>query len=170
MSLRTSAALTAVLIAGTFAVSASAADMSSSKSPTTQPRSEVGVLTCDIAPSIGVIIGSRQELDCVFRPAQRGAPVERYTGQFTKIGVDLGFTNGGQIAWAVWSPTVRPEGVLRGSYVGASANVAIGIGAGTNVLTGGTWKNISLQPISIQGQRGLAIAAGVSNLRLKYVG
>ncbi|MDR0252123.1 MAG: DUF992 domain-containing protein, partial [Brucellaceae bacterium] len=119
---------------------------------------------------IGVIIGSRQEMDCVFQPSKRGAPAERYSGQITKIGVDIGFYNGGQLAWAVWAPTVRPEGALRGSYVGASANATIGIGAGTNVLTGGTWKNISLQPISIQGQKGLNAAVGLSNFRLKYEG
>ncbi|WOC15091.1 DUF992 domain-containing protein [Pseudochrobactrum sp. MP213Fo] len=170
MSLRHTAALIAAFAAGTAAVSASAADMASSRSAVTQPRSEVGTLTCDFAPSIGVIIGSRQDLDCVFKPAHRGAPVERYTGQITKIGVDLGFYNGGQLAWAVWAPTVRPEGALRGSYVGASANATIGLGIGTNILTGGTWKNVSLQPISIQGQKGLNVAVGLSNFRLKYQG
>ena len=106
----------------------------------------------------------------MFQPSRRGAPVERYSGQITKIGVDIGFYNGGQLAWAVWAPTVRPEGALRGSYIGASANATIGIGAGTNILTGGTWKNISLQPLSIQGQTGLNVALGVSNFRLKYQG
>lgn len=170
MSLRHSAALIAAVAAGTFAVSASAADMASSRNATVQPYSQAGVLTCDFQPSIGVIIGSRQEMDCVFKPAQRGAPVERYSGQITKIGVDIGFYNGGRLAWAVWAPTVRPEGALRGSYVGASANATIGIGAGTNILTGGTWKNISLQPISVQGQKGLNAAVALSNLRLKFEG
>lgn len=170
MSLRHSAALITTFAAGMFAVSASAADVASSRSAVTQPRSEVGTLTCDIAPAIGVIIGSRQDLDCVFRPTHRGAPAERYSGQITKIGVDIGFYNSGQLAWAVWAPTVRPEGALRGSYVGASANATIGIGAGTHILTGGTWKNISLQPISVQGQKGLNVAVGLSNFRLKYQG
>ncbi|WP_439272591.1 DUF992 domain-containing protein [Pseudochrobactrum sp. HB0163] len=170
MSLRKSVALMAAFAAGSFAVSASAADLASSRSAVTQPRSEVGVLTCDFQPSIGVIIGSRQDMDCVFQPAKRGAPAERYSGQITKIGVDIGFYNGGQLAWAVWAPTVRPEGALRGSYVGASTNATVGIGIGTNVLTGGTWKNISLQPISLQGQKGLNAALGLSNLRLKYEG
>ncbi len=134
----------------------------------TQPRSEIGTLDCEISPAIGVIIGSRQDVDCVFKP-YRGH-IERYSGDITKLGVDVGFINGGRIVWAVWAPTVRPAGVLKGKYVGASANAAIGVGAGTNILTGGSWKTISLQPISIQGQRGLNAAVGVSQLRLHYEG
>ncbi|MGU3574870.1 DUF992 domain-containing protein [Brucellaceae bacterium C25G] len=171
---KTSLIAAAVAVSGmTFAMGAvaQAADyVQPARSATTQPYSQVGVLTCDIAPGIGVIIGSRQELDCTFKPAARGAATEHYSGQITKIGLDIGFTNGGQLAWAVWAPTVRPEGALKGSYVGASANAAIGIGAGTNILTGGTWKTISLQPISVQGQKGLNLAVGVSNFRLKYNG
>jgi len=136
----------------------------------TQPYSEVGTLYCDISPSIGVIIGSQQGVNCVFKPTHKDRSVEYYTGNITKLGVDLGFTNSGTIAWAVWAPTVRPEGALRGNYVGASANATVGIGAGTNVLTGGSWKTISLQPISVQGQKGLNAAVGLSNLKLDYVG
>jgi len=132
----------------------------------TQPRSEVGTLTCDISPAIG----SQQDVDCVFRPVRGRGPLEHYTGTITKLGVDVGFINGGTVAWAVWAPTVRPEGALKGRYVGASANAAIGIGFGTNILTGGSWKTISLQPISVQGQRGLNAAVGVSRLRLNYAG
>lgn len=163
------AALTASGLA--MAAPANAADINQPvRSATTQPRSEVGTLSCDIAPGIGVIIGSRQELECVFRPAQRGGALESYSGRITKIGVDVGFINGGQLAWAVWAPTVRPEGALAGNYVGASANAAIGIGVGTNILTGGSWKTVSLQPISLQGQKGLNVAVGVTNFRLRYNG
>lgn len=167
------------LIATAFAISgltlamgslAKAADLTRpAQNATTQPYSQIGMLTCDIAPGVGVIIGSRQELDCVFQPAKGGVR-EHYSGQITKIGLDIGFTNGGQLAWAVWAPTVRPEGALKGTYVGASANAAIGVGAGTNILTGGSWKTISLQPISLQGQKGLNLAVGVTNFRLKYNG
>lgn len=164
------AALAGVAMAAS-AVSANAADkVRRSDDGRTQPRSEIGTLSCEIAPAIGVIIGSRQDIDCVFQPARRGLPAERYSGTITKLGVDVGFTNRGTIAWAVWAPTVRPEGFLKGRYVGASANATIGLGIGTNILTGGSWKTISLQPISVQGQRGLGVAAGVSRLRLHYEG
>ncbi|MFQ0814788.1 hypothetical protein AVM02_05035 [Brucella anthropi] len=136
----------------------------------TQPRSEVGMLSCDISPAIGVIIGSQQEMDCIFKPTHGRGPLEHYTGTITKLGVDVGFIKGGRLVWAVWAPTVRPEGALQGGYVGASANAAIGVGFGTNILTGGSWKTISLQPISLQGQRGLNAAVGISGLRLRYAG
>ncbi|OJX99437.1 MAG: hypothetical protein BGP07_05320 [Rhizobiales bacterium 63-22] len=176
MSLRVSASLlSALAVASGLAIAvpapASAADMIAPPSePTrTEPRSEVGLLRCEIAPAIGVIIGSKQDVDCLFTPHRGYGAPERYTGTLTKIGVDVGFIRGGRIAWAVWAPTVRPHGALRGRYVGASANAAIGVGFGTNVLTGGSWKTISLQPISVQGQRGLNAAVGVSRLRLHYV-
>ncbi|PWL18162.1 DUF992 domain-containing protein [Falsochrobactrum shanghaiense] len=161
----------AVISGVALTVPAIAADMvPPPTSGRTQPRSEVGTLTCDISPAIGVIIGSQQDVDCVFKPIRGHGPVEYYTGNITKLGVDVGFINGGTVAWAVWAPTVRPQGALKGRYVGASANAAIGIGAGTNILTGGSWKTISLQPISVQGQKGLNAAVGLSKLKLNYVG
>lgn len=161
----------AALAIAAFAVPAHSADMSQPVAASkTQPYSQVGVLKCEIDPAIGVIIGSRQEMDCVFQPSNRNARAESYSGRITKIGVDIGYINGGEVIWAVWAPTVRPEGALDGRYVGASANAAIGIGAGTNILTGGSWKTVSLQPISLQGQKGLNVAVGVSNMRLKYNG
>ncbi|MFD1197536.1 DUF992 domain-containing protein [Brucella gallinifaecis] len=162
MAFGSAIAMTAPAIAADYVASPSAAR--------TQPRSEVGTLTCELSPAIGVIIGSQQDVDCVFKPVRGHGPVERYTGNITKLGVDVGFVNGGQLAWAVWAPTVRPEGALKGRYVGASANAAIGIGAGTNILTGGSWKTISLQPISLQGQKGLNAAVGLSKLKLNYAG
>lgn len=163
----------AVLAGATLTVPAIAADTTprtAHEQARTQPRSEVGTLHCDISPSIGVIIGSQQDVNCVFQPVRGQGAVEYYTGNITKLGIDIGFTNGGTIVWAVWAPTVRPVGALKGGYVGASANATIGIGAGTNVLTGGSWKTISLQPISIQGQKGLNAAVGLSKLKLDYVG
>lgn len=161
----------AVLALSAFALPAQSADLSQPVAASkTQPYSQVGVLKCEIDPAIGVIIGSRQEMECLFQPANKNARPESYKGRITKIGVDIGYINGGEVVWAVWAPTVRPEGALDGRYVGASANAAIGIGAGTNILTGGSWKTISLQPISLQGQKGLNVAVGISNLRLKYNG
>lgn len=161
----------AALAIAAFAAPAQAADLSQpAPVAKTQPYSQVGVLKCEIDPAIGVILGSRREMQCVFQPANKNAPSEVYSGRMTKVGVDLGYINGGNMVWAVWAPTTRPEGALDGRYVGASANAAIGIGAGSNILTGGSWKTISLQPISLQGQKGLNVAVGVSNLRLKYKG
>jgi len=49
--------------------------------------------------------------------------------------------------------------------VGASATVGAGIGA--NALVGGFGRSFTLQPLSIQAQTGLALAAGVSSMTLR---
>jgi hypothetical protein len=48
-----------------------------------------------------------------------------------------------------------------------SADIALGIGAGANVLVGGNNKSIVLQPFSVKGQTGINLAIGVSGLTLK---
>jgi hypothetical protein len=44
------------------------------------------------------------------------------------------------------------------------------VGLGANVLVGGFKKTIALQPLSVQGQEGLNVAAGIAGLRLSYSG
>jgi hypothetical protein len=56
--------------------------------------------------------------------------------------------------------------MLTGTYVGASAEASIAAGLGANVLVGGSNRSVALQPLSVQGQIGLNIAAGVGSLEL----
>jgi hypothetical protein len=42
-------------------------------------------------------------------------------------------------------------------------------GVGANVLVGGSNRTIELQPLSVQGQIGLNIAAGVAGIELRWV-
>ena len=49
---------------------------------------------------------------------------------------------------------------------GASAQGTVGVGAGANVLVGGSSNQITLQPVSIEGSVGLNVAAGVAALSL----
>jgi hypothetical protein len=60
-------------------------------------------------------------------------------------------------------------GELAGSYGGVGANASVGIGFGGNFLVGGTGNSYALQPISVQGQTGLNVAAGVASLDLEPV-
>jgi Protein of unknown function (DUF992) len=70
--------------------------------------------------------------------------------------------------WAVFAPTSRlHHGTLRGNYVGASGNVALGVGLGANVLVGGFNRTISLQPLSVEGQIGINLALSVAQLSLR---
>ena len=129
-------------------------------------RTKVGSLTCDISAGIGLIITSKKELTCMFTPSQPG-PREVYTGSITKLGLDLGATAGGEMIWAVYAPTNRRLGALAGHYGGASAEATVGAGVGANVLVGGSNRTVSLQPVSVQGQAGLNVAAGVAEIDLR---
>jgi hypothetical protein len=134
--------------------------------PAAQQTNRSGVLSCTMAPTIGLIVGSRQTMRCEFRP-ERGTP-EFYAGVISRIGLDLGFTAGGQMAWAVlMSAQVPVRGSLTGTYVGGSGDIALGIGVGANVLIGGNNNSVALQPVSIEGQIGLNLALGIANLQLR---
>lgn len=127
----------------------------------------VGGLTCDAAPRVGMIVGSRQNLRCVFRSNATGRRYS-YTGTMSRLGLDVGITGGGRLFWAVFAPTSRVRyGVLRGTYVGASGNASFGFGLGANVLVGGSNRTISLQPLSVEGQFGVNLALGVARLTLR---
>ncbi len=54
-----------------------------------------------------------------------------------------------------------------GNYGGVSAEATVGLGVGANALVGGSNDSIALQPLSLQGQQGLNVAVGVSQLKLR---
>jgi hypothetical protein len=130
---------------------------------------KIGALNCKVEGGVGLILGSSKGMTCRFRPAG-GGRTERYTGRISRLGVDIGFTNKSYMTWAVFAPGKTKRGALAGSYGGASAEATIGVGLGANVLIGGFKKTIALQPLSVQGQEGLNVAAGIAGLRLRYAG
>jgi hypothetical protein len=130
-----------------------------------QQPTKVGTLTCDISGGIGMIVTSQKTMACNFAPSKGGKEV--YVGSISKFGLDVGATNQGRMVWAVFAPTSRRAGALAGSYAGASAEATVGAGLGANVLVGGSERTIGLQPVSVQGQSGLNLAAGVSGLELR---
>jgi hypothetical protein len=150
--------LTAVAFAATAMLAASAMPAAANV--------EVGVLRCHVAPSVGYIIASQREMRCHFVPAA-GGPVHRYWGNAGRIGIDLGVTKEGWLAWGVWAPTkVIYRKDLVGTYAGASAGAAVGLGLGANALVGGSSNTIALQPLSGEGSVGLSVALGITALSL----
>jgi len=128
---------------------------------------KAGVLTCNVSSGFGFIFGSSKAVNCSFSPP--GGPPQRYVGSIDKFGVDIGYTSGGVLVWTVLAPTTTPApGSLTGSYGGATASATAGVGVGANVLVGGSGNTISLQPLSIEGNTGLNVAAGVAALTLTY--
>jgi hypothetical protein len=131
-----------------------------------QPRRiQLGTLTCSMSASIGFVVGSQKNVNCVFR-GHPGEPDEAYTGTMTTVGLDIGITTGGVIVWTVFADTDRYAGMLAGRYGGATAEVSIAAGLGANVLVGGSKRTVALQPLSLQGQIGLDVAAGIGELDL----
>jgi len=130
-----------------------------------QPRRvQVGTLACSISAGVGLVVASQRNVSCNFQPD--GGPPEAYTGTLTRIGVDVGFTAGGAMVWGVFADTNRFAGMLAGTYAGATAEATVAAGLGANVLVGGSNRSVALQPLSVQGQVGLNVAAGVGALEL----
>jgi uncharacterized protein DUF992 len=149
-------------------VAAASALMVTSASSQYRDRVQAGQLTCDISGGIGLIFGSQRTLNCSFTPALPG-PIEFYAGTLTKVGVDIGVTGGGVMVWEVYAPTTRLGGALAGTYGGATAEASVVAGVGANVLIGGNNRTVTLQPLSVQGQAGLNVAAGVAGIDLRWV-
>jgi hypothetical protein len=129
-------------------------------------RLRVGVLECRGGASIGFIVGSVTNLGCVLRA--EGAPEDRYVATIRKVGIDIGITQESSLAWVVYAPVERiGPGDLSGDYAGAQGSASVGVGVGGNVLVGGSANSIALQPLSVQGQVGLNVAAGLASLELR---
>jgi hypothetical protein len=128
---------------------------------------QIGTLSCHEAGGWGYLLGSSHRVRCIFTTNARHYRAERYTGSISKFGVDVGYQASSVIVWAVFAPTGRlGRGGLAGHYGGATANAAVGVGAGANVLIGNFHKSVTLQPVSITVETGLNVAAGIGELTL----
>jgi hypothetical protein len=154
----------ACLVFASTLVALAAASPASAQSNTVRQ----GVLTCRTSASVGLVIGSRQRLACQFK-SETGR-TQDYVGTIGRLGLDLGVTAGGVMAWVVLAstPTI-PSGALAGEFVGASGDISVGVGVGANLLVGGTRKSVSLQPLSVEGQVGVNLALGVARMKLQPV-
>ena len=159
MNSRLARILTLFVTLGTLALATEAASAAGVK---------VGTLSCNLAPTVGFIVGSRQRLTCRYTPDGPWPP-EIYIGHLSTAGLDIGVEGGARMVWAVFAPTNgHYRGALAGTYIGASADVAVGVGLGANALVGGSRRSIALQPLSIEANTGVNLAAGVSRLRLHW--
>jgi hypothetical protein len=138
----------------------------SAQTAVAQQGVKVGALRCEVSGGLGLIITSSKEMQCVFTSA-RGHR-ERYYGTVRKFGLDIGATDKGVLAWDVFAPSAGPKpGALAGDYAGVGSSATVVAGVGANALVGGSGGSFTLQPLSIQAQTGLALAAGVAELTLR---
>ena len=156
--------LRSFIVAGAaLGILAASVELASAQSP---QRVQVGVLECRGGASVGFIVGSVTHLGCVFRAD--GRPEDRYVATIRKVGLDLGITEESALAGGVFAPVARlGPGDLSGDYFGAQGSATLGVGVGGNVLVGGSANSIALQPLSVQGQVGIGIAAGLESLELR---
>lgn len=131
-----------------------------------QPQFRAGILECEGGQNVGFVVGSVTSLECVFQ--SEGRRPEPYIATVRRYGLDLGITAQTQLAWAVNAPNSRiSRGDLAGNYGGVGANASVGVGGGGNFLVGGPANAYALQPISLQGQTGLNVAAGIADIELQ---
>jgi hypothetical protein len=125
-----------------------------------------GVLTCAVKGGASFVLGSTRELRCIFQVSPND-PGFRYGGTIQKYGLDVGVTDTARLVWTVFAPSGNLDpAALAGTYAGVAAGAAFGVGAGANVLIGGSNRTISLQPLSLEGQTGLNAAAAVASVEL----
>jgi hypothetical protein len=149
----------------TIAIAALAASVASANA---LPQVRAGILQCQGGQNVGFVVGSVTSLECVFQ-SEGGRP-EPYIATVHRFGLDIGVTEQTQFSWAVNARTSRVgRGELAGNYGGVGANASVGIGGGGNFLLGGPQNSYALQPLSVQGQTGLNVAAGVAGLELQPV-
>ncbi|WP_213738181.1 DUF992 domain-containing protein [Bradyrhizobium sp. dw_411] len=129
------------------------------------PPVRAGILQCEGGQNIGFVVGSVTSLECVFQ--SEGRRPEPYIATVHRYGVDLGFTDQTKFSWAVSAPSGQIQrGELAGNYGGVGANASVGVGFGGNFLVGGAQNSYGLQPLSVQGQTGLNVAAGIADIEL----
>ena len=143
-------------------------------SASAQSTLRAGVLACSGDGGWGLIITSTKNFQCTFS-SDNGVVRETYYGVIDKFGLDLGITGKTSLTWLVFGPAevIGPNyaaGSLDGRYGGVGADAAIGLGLGANALVGGRPGSFTLQPVSVQVQTGLSVAAGVQTLTLDYTG
>lgn len=149
-------------------VASVAAIFSFAVSPATAQHFErIGTLDCKVAPNVSFVVGSHRTAGCIFYPANK-RQMHRYRADLGRVGVDLNISQGGHFIWAVHAHNRRLyPGDLRGTYTGASGNIALGLGLGANVLVGGSNNTVALQPVSGEGNVGVGISLGVGQIVLR---
>ena len=125
-----------------------------------------GKLICTVAAGTGYVVISEKALTCRYDSVD--GRHEYYVGSINKYGIDLGYTIGGTLIWAVFEPAIRTGG-LTGVYSGGTSEFTLGVGIGASALIGGGDGGVTLQPVSINAQAGLNVAAAVAGMSLTQI-
>ena len=95
-------------------------------------RVVTGTLTCRGSGTVGLILGSKQRLTCVFERS-KDSTTSKCSATITRIGLDIGVTGRNVMIWTVLASTDNlPASALAGRYAGVAANASVGAGVGAN--------------------------------------
>jgi hypothetical protein len=124
------------------------------------PMRQAGMLTCDIEPGVGLVLGSTRGASCRF-VSNRGGFVQPYGGRMDRAGLDLGVASPQSITWRVTTPGgASRTNMLNGMFVGPSAEATLFGGSGTQVSFGYGADRVVLEPVRQSGQAGFNFAVG----------
>ncbi len=160
------------LLIVTAALSMAAANVVIAQEDPAKGGFKIGVLTCQSDPSTqkNLIVSSSVKVDCELK--YNNGKADHYTGESgVAAGVDLNWKRTDVLKYAVLSASqdaTPGAGGLAGKFMGGKGSVTLGYGAGAGVLVGGSDKNLTLQPLALEGSKGLGVAAGVSFLTLQH--
>ena len=137
---------------------------------------KMGLLECNLVPTVGLAVGSSKSVGCTFTDlvgvdnegiAAPNRP-DFYTGSINGAGLNAGSAQPQVVSWVVFAPATQRyyQGALAGSFAGVSADRAVGLGLGANVLVGGFNGLYALQPSSDQAQTSASIALVVTGITL----
>jgi uncharacterized protein DUF992 len=154
-----------------FSVNAMASDLPTRYGPPPVinggPGNKVGILSCQLDPSVGLIVVEVQKIQCSFTP-DNSSQTEQYAGNMANVGVDLGITAAGLLTWGVYAPTKNlVPGSLAGKYVGIGIDATVVVGGGANFLLGGSENSVALQPWSVEGLAGANASLGLQDMVLR---
>lgn len=154
-----------IFVAVALGAAASLAGAACAEPPATRPPGvKAGFLTCKVSQGWGLVLASFRNLRCNFVSADHR--LEHYRGEIKRYGVDIGYHAEGTMAWAVIAPGSLKRGALAGHYGGVSGGGSAGGGVEANVLFGGSMRSVALQPLSLESENGLNLAAGVTAMNL----
>ncbi len=129
---------------------------------------KAGMLTCSLENRTNVVVFSKAQYSCTLKSSNNALSDQEYTGEIKRYGADLEWKANETLVWAVIAKTTdMNNSSLRGDYVGAGADAALGIGVGAKVLVGGLNKAFALQPLSASGSEGIGASLGVDHFKLR---
>jgi hypothetical protein len=117
---------------------------------------------------VNLIVRSTVDVKCVLKYA--GGEIEKYRGETgIALGLDLSFKGDEQFAFTVVSASNVKAGsyAAAGKYVGGKASASAGVGLGAAALIGGSHDTFGLNPIALESNKGVGVAAGLGFLYLE---